>query len=364
MINNARHRASQNCRRIRGHCRRRRDRCCCRSDRSGGGCRPEPGTFVATTPTRLLDTRQNLGGSALAPNGVLDLPIAGQAGLPAAGQVAAVVLNVTVTSPGAGGYITVWGHTDPQPVASNLNFSAAPDGCELGDVAGGHRRRDRLLQRITRHHPAHRRRRRLLPRRHRLGRGGVPRRESVPAARHAVGIRGHDHGSPCDTGPSRRRSGWTSGRFADVGRGPERDGHPTDHHRLHHRLGRWHTPAHRVERQLQRGPDRAEPRRRAGRCRRQGRLVQRLARVDSADRGRLRLLPGGPAHRRRRVRVGGADAPARHPNRAGWHRPRNVRARQSDRGRSESASVLRHLGRRPQRDRDPARLGRLPHRLG
>ena len=41
--------------------------------------------------------------------------------LPAAG-LSAVVMNVTVTQPGAGGYITAWADGQAQPTASNLNF--------------------------------------------------------------------------------------------------------------------------------------------------------------------------------------------------------------------------------------------------
>jgi hypothetical protein len=51
------------------------------------------------------------------------LQVDGRGGVPASG-VSAVVLNVTVTQPTAGGYLTVWGDQTAQPTASNLNFSA------------------------------------------------------------------------------------------------------------------------------------------------------------------------------------------------------------------------------------------------
>ena len=62
-------------------------------------------------PTRLLDTRSNLGGSTLAAGGSLSLSVAGVNGIPAADQIAAVVMNVTVTDPSGpgGGFITAWG---------------------------------------------------------------------------------------------------------------------------------------------------------------------------------------------------------------------------------------------------------------
>lgn len=93
------------------------------------GTPKDPGTFVALTPYRALDTRYAFG----APKG----PVAGQAtvdltatgtggsgGVPATG-VAAVVVNVTVASPAAPGVITVYSdYPDgrPRPFASNLNF--------------------------------------------------------------------------------------------------------------------------------------------------------------------------------------------------------------------------------------------------
>ena len=81
------------------------------------------GTFESLTPSRLLDTRGGLGGSVLAPGGTLSLLVDGRGGVPASG-VAAVVLNLTVTEPTGGGYVTVWGDGTTRPTASNLNFAA------------------------------------------------------------------------------------------------------------------------------------------------------------------------------------------------------------------------------------------------
>jgi hypothetical protein len=78
--------------------------------------------FVGVTPARILDTR---GSSSIGPNGTLLLAVAGQGGVPAANAAVpptAVVLNVTVTNPTAGSFLTVWPAGAPQPLASDLNF--------------------------------------------------------------------------------------------------------------------------------------------------------------------------------------------------------------------------------------------------
>lgn len=74
---------------------------------------------VTTTPSRLLDTRQTV---RLKAGAKIDVQIAGRAGIPANGAVAAV-LNVTAlggTAPS--GYLTVWPAGAARPVASNLNY--------------------------------------------------------------------------------------------------------------------------------------------------------------------------------------------------------------------------------------------------
>ncbi|MFJ8138840.1 hypothetical protein [Streptomyces sp. NPDC096013] len=82
-------------------------------------------TFTPAGPLRLLDTRSGLGArpGAVAPGGLVSLPVTGTAGVPSSG-VTAVVLTVTVTAPSAGGYLTVHPHGLPEPGVSNLNFGA------------------------------------------------------------------------------------------------------------------------------------------------------------------------------------------------------------------------------------------------
>lgn len=56
------------------------------------------------------------------PEATVGLAVTGRGGVPASG-VSAVVLNVTVTEPTAGGFLTAWPAGEARPLASNLNFS-------------------------------------------------------------------------------------------------------------------------------------------------------------------------------------------------------------------------------------------------
>jgi hypothetical protein len=81
------------------------------------------GGLTPLTPTRVMDTRSNLGVSGpIPPGGTAKLTVDGAGGVPASG-VAAVVLNVTVTQPKSGGYLTVFPDGIARPSTSNLNFS-------------------------------------------------------------------------------------------------------------------------------------------------------------------------------------------------------------------------------------------------
>ena len=78
--------------------------------------------MVVVNPTRLADSRQGLGlGGALGGGEVAMLTVTG-GGVPAGAK--AVALNVTVTGPTAGGFLTVWPAGAPRPTASSLNFVA------------------------------------------------------------------------------------------------------------------------------------------------------------------------------------------------------------------------------------------------
>ena len=84
------------------------------TDGTGDGTR-----LTTMVPTRILDTRE---GVALGSGASLDLGVGGVAGVPV--DARAVVANVTVTQPTAGGYLTVYPTGTPTPLASNLNFLA------------------------------------------------------------------------------------------------------------------------------------------------------------------------------------------------------------------------------------------------
>ena len=82
----------------------------------------DDGLFATSGPQRLLDTRTS--GQSLGPHGVLTVAIPprliGMGGVTTIGAV----LNVTVTNPTAGSYLTVWPDGQPMPGTSNLNFVA------------------------------------------------------------------------------------------------------------------------------------------------------------------------------------------------------------------------------------------------
>ncbi|WP_411283442.1 hypothetical protein [Lapillicoccus sp.] len=95
------------------------------------------GAYYRVAPSRILDTRQGAG--QLGPGAVLPLQVGGQGGVPGTG-VSAVVLNVTVTNPTAGSYLTAYPSDLPRPNASSINFPRGFTGANLVTVplhAGG-----------------------------------------------------------------------------------------------------------------------------------------------------------------------------------------------------------------------------------
>ena len=103
---------------------------------AGGGT--QGSRYHPVAPSRLLDTRSGLGAvvSKLVPQGVLDLQVTGRGGVPATG-VSAVAVNVTVTEPAAGGFLTAWPTGGLPPLASNLNFAPAQTVANLAVVKVG-----------------------------------------------------------------------------------------------------------------------------------------------------------------------------------------------------------------------------------
>ena len=81
----------------------------------------QDGTSVGMAPlapARLIDTREGRG--ALGPGEMLDLQVAGRGGVSTSPE--AVALNVTVTGPTAGSFLTVWPSGEPRPFASSVNM--------------------------------------------------------------------------------------------------------------------------------------------------------------------------------------------------------------------------------------------------
>ena len=105
---------------------------------ASGAVVPGPGRYHPLTPTRILDTRNNIGGfnGALGPGGTITEHMKGAGPIPVSG-VAAVVLNVTVTGTTAASYLTVWPDQVPRPTASNLNWTAGMTVPNLVEVPLG-----------------------------------------------------------------------------------------------------------------------------------------------------------------------------------------------------------------------------------
>jgi Fibronectin type III domain/IPT/TIG domain len=99
---------------------------------------PGRGQYHPLTPGRILDTRTGLGGhpSQLGPQGMMQVQITGQGGVPSTG-VLAVIMNVTVTNTTAPSYLTLYPAGVPQPLASNLNWMAGQTVPNLVEVAVG-----------------------------------------------------------------------------------------------------------------------------------------------------------------------------------------------------------------------------------
>ena len=98
------------------------------------------GEYSPMTPARLLDTRDGTGlfgvPAKLLGGEVRNIQIAGQLGIPATG-VLAVVMNATVTSATAGGWLAAWPAGAPQPNVSVLNFVAGQTVSNLVTIGLG-----------------------------------------------------------------------------------------------------------------------------------------------------------------------------------------------------------------------------------
>jgi hypothetical protein len=95
---------------------------------------PPGAVYHPVTPSRILDTRLPGNGGALGSGTGRALQFGGNGGVPADGVVAAAV-NLTVTQPSLGGFLTVWPDAEPMPVASVLNYEAAQTAADFGVVS-------------------------------------------------------------------------------------------------------------------------------------------------------------------------------------------------------------------------------------
>jgi len=83
-----------------------------------------PARYGPVTPARLVDTRFGTGAPmAMIGNGVTQTyTVTGGGDIPA--DATSVMLNITVTEPTGGGYLTVWPGDELPPLASSLNWRA------------------------------------------------------------------------------------------------------------------------------------------------------------------------------------------------------------------------------------------------
>ncbi|MCX5129983.1 hypothetical protein OG898_28330 [Streptomyces sp. NBC_00193] len=80
----------------------------------------EAGGYTALNPTRVLDTRERIGGR-IPEYGTVDVAIAGTGRVPKGAT--AVALNLTVTNPWQSGHLTAYPAGQPVPATSSVNFA-------------------------------------------------------------------------------------------------------------------------------------------------------------------------------------------------------------------------------------------------
>jgi hypothetical protein len=77
--------------------------------------------FQSVDPTRVVDTRENLGATRLVAGVSKRIQITGRGGIPQGAS--AVSGNFTVVDPAGDGYLTLWNCSTTQPVVSTVNFA-------------------------------------------------------------------------------------------------------------------------------------------------------------------------------------------------------------------------------------------------
>jgi hypothetical protein len=96
------------------------------------------GSFYPVATSRILDTRTGNGApkGQVHQGGVVHLQVTGRGGVPVTG-VSAVALNLTVTGPTSGGYVTAYPGGATKPVVSTINFPRAWTGANQVTVPVG-----------------------------------------------------------------------------------------------------------------------------------------------------------------------------------------------------------------------------------
>jgi hypothetical protein len=98
--------------------------------------------YSPVPPSRLLDTRDGTGRAGdptpIGPGETIVVPVAGRGGLPPAGQVAAVTLNLTATWPTETTHLTAWPGDQPAPPeTSSINVAPGETAAKHVTVAAG-----------------------------------------------------------------------------------------------------------------------------------------------------------------------------------------------------------------------------------
>lgn len=97
-------------------------------------------TYHPLVPARIEDTRSGSGlpgsGHPPGPAGVINIQVTGAGGVPTTG-VAAVVINLTITNPTAGGYVTAYPTGTTVPLVSTIDFRTASTKANLALVTLG-----------------------------------------------------------------------------------------------------------------------------------------------------------------------------------------------------------------------------------
>lgn len=91
-----------------------------------------PFSFYAVTPCRVYDTRLDGGGVPLSSGVTRNFTVKGVCGVPADAKASA--LNVTITSPTAEGFLSLWPAGGAPPLVSTINFLAGEPALANGAI--------------------------------------------------------------------------------------------------------------------------------------------------------------------------------------------------------------------------------------